>query len=324
MVLAFTGALNPVIVLVLVGLMGLVRPSDLGLRAALVADTMPQDTLTGAMGFNRITSDSARIAGALTGAGLVALVGMGPAYVVIALFYALAALLTSQADSAHSKRATEPVTATATGRVSAWTDLRDGIVYIWNTPSLLADHQLRSPVQSVCVSADQPPAPFCRARRLWCRSGGLELSDREYLARRHDWRVADGPGRDRQAFARDGRLCHAVARAADWSLRRWRPWPAELAAMFVVGIAQSLAMVSLTVILVREAGPRFRGRVMGVRMLAIYTLPIGLLLAGALIERIEWAATATLYAIVGLLVSVIIALRWRTALLQVVEPAKAA
>ena len=35
MTLAFAGSLNPVIVLVLVGLMGLVRPSDLGLRAAL-------------------------------------------------------------------------------------------------------------------------------------------------------------------------------------------------------------------------------------------------------------------------------------------------
>ena len=41
MTLAFAGALTPVIVLVLVGLMGLVRPSDLGLRAALIADTMP-------------------------------------------------------------------------------------------------------------------------------------------------------------------------------------------------------------------------------------------------------------------------------------------
>ena len=28
--------------------------------------------------------------------------------------------------------------ATVTGRVSAWTDLREGIVHIWNTPSLLA------------------------------------------------------------------------------------------------------------------------------------------------------------------------------------------
>ena len=70
--------------------------------------------------------------------------------------------------------------------------------------------------------------------------------------------------------------------------------------LLVVGIAQSLAMVSLTVILVRESGQRFRGRVMGVRMLAIYTLPVGLLVAGALIERIGFAATATLYAVVGL------------------------
>ena len=138
MSLAFAGALNPVIVLVLVGLMGLVRPSDLGLRAALIADTMPAQQLTGAMGMSRITTDSARIAGALTGAGLFALLGMGPAYIVIASFYALSALLTSQADSAHSKAATAPVVETVTGRVSAWNDLREGIIYIWNTPSLMA------------------------------------------------------------------------------------------------------------------------------------------------------------------------------------------
>ena len=47
MTLAFAGALTPVIVLVLVALMGLVRPSDLGLRSALIADTMPHEQLTG-------------------------------------------------------------------------------------------------------------------------------------------------------------------------------------------------------------------------------------------------------------------------------------
>ena len=30
------------------------------------------------------------------------------------------------------------MTATVTGRVSAWTDLREGIIHIWNTPSLMA------------------------------------------------------------------------------------------------------------------------------------------------------------------------------------------
>jgi hypothetical protein len=56
-------------------------------------------------------------------------------------------------------------------------------------------------------------------------------------------------------------------------------------------------------------------------MLAIYTLPLGLLISGPLIERLGWAATATLYAIVGLVISIIIAARWRSALLRVEEPA---
>src|SRR5262249_28439787 len=84
--------------------------------------------------------------------------------------------------------------------------------------------------------------------------------------------------------------------------------PGGIAMLLIAGVFQSLAMVSLTVILVRESGQRFRGRVMGVRMMAIYTLPVGLLIAGALIERIGFAATATLYASLGLACTIVIAL----------------
>jgi predicted MFS family arabinose efflux permease len=321
MTLAFAGALNPVIVLCLVGLLGLVRPSDLGLRAALIADTMPPDTLTGAMGFNRITSDSARIAGALTGAGLVALFGIGPAYVVIASFYALAAFLTSRADSAHSKKATEPIVAAATGRVSAWTDLRDGVAYIWNTPSLLAvisfvllfnlfafplTNGLLPYVAREVYRVDQAGLSYLiTSIALGAMLGGLVMG-----------RV--GIGR----LARMMIVCAALWHVLLMVFAQMQTLATGLAAMFVVGIAQSLTMVSLTVILVRESGQRFRGRVMGVRMLAIYTLPIGLIMAGALIERIGFAATATLYAAVGLIVSLVIALRWRTALLRAEAPAE--
>ena len=64
--------LTPMLVLVIAAVMGLVRPSDIGMRAALVGDTMPADRLMGAMSIQRTTQDSARVAGALTGAGLVA------------------------------------------------------------------------------------------------------------------------------------------------------------------------------------------------------------------------------------------------------------
>jgi len=43
MTLALTGHLSPLYVLVIVAIMGLVRPSDLGVRGALVATIMPHD-----------------------------------------------------------------------------------------------------------------------------------------------------------------------------------------------------------------------------------------------------------------------------------------
>ena len=41
MTLALTGLLTPLYVFIIAALMGLVRPSDLGVRGALVADIMP-------------------------------------------------------------------------------------------------------------------------------------------------------------------------------------------------------------------------------------------------------------------------------------------
>jgi MFS family permease len=79
MTLAFAGTLNPLWVLVIVGLNGMVRPSDIGVRTALVAHTMPPDQLLGALAVARTTVDTARIFGALAGAGLFVALGMGPA-----------------------------------------------------------------------------------------------------------------------------------------------------------------------------------------------------------------------------------------------------
>jgi predicted MFS family arabinose efflux permease len=274
---------------------------------------MPPDTLTGAMGFNRITSDSARIAGALTGASLVALAGIGPTYVVVASFYLLAAFLTAQADSAHSKAATVPVVATVTGRVSAWADLREGIAHIWNTPSLLAILCFVLLFNLFAFPLTNGLLPYV-AREVY----HVDQSGLSYLITS----IALGAMLGGLLMGRVGigRLARLMIVAAIlWHVllvffAQMQTLAGGLAAMFIVGIAQSLTMVSLTVILVRESGPRFRGRVMGVRMMAIYTLPIGLLIAGPLIERVGFAGTATIYAGVGLVIAVIIALRWRVAL----------
>ena len=84
-----------------------------------------------------------------------------------------------------------------------------------------------------------------------------------------------------------------------------------MALYLLAGLVQSQSMLALSVILLRTSEERFRGRVMGVRMLAIYTLPIGLLAAGALIPLIGFAALVALYIGLGLLALAVLAWVWR-------------
>jgi len=82
-------------------------------------------------------------------------------------------------------------------------------------------------------------------------------------------------------------------------------------ALLLSGFTQSLSLVPMSVMLLTSAGERFRGRVMGVRMLAIYGVPIGLMIAGVLIERIGFGWAASLYCVIGLALTLAIALYWR-------------
>src|SRR6185437_9457097 len=94
MLLSLTGLLTPILALIIAGANGLVRPSDLAMRNALVAETIPGDRLMAAMGVDRTTSDSGRVVGPLLGALLMAVFGMTFAYTLITIFYAIGCALT--------------------------------------------------------------------------------------------------------------------------------------------------------------------------------------------------------------------------------------
>ena len=66
-----------------------------------------------------------------------------------------------------------------------------------------------------------------------------------------------------------------------------------------------------------------RGRVMGIRMLAVWGLPAGLLLSGPLIARFGYSATTLLYGGLGLLSTLAIGWHLRRALWDRSAPANA-
>src|SRR5262249_27256512 len=91
---------------------------------------------------------------------------------------------------------------------------------------------------------------------------------------------------------------------------------AAVPTLLVAGLVQSMAMISMTGTLLAVAGGRFRARVMGVRMLAVYGMTVGLIGSGALIERIGYSLTVSLFCTVGLVFTLLIGIRWRESMWQ--------
>jgi MFS family permease len=327
MTLAFTGALRPEIVLVLAALTGLVRPSDMGLRGALIADTMPPATLTAAMGIARTTTDTARICGALTGAGMFAAIGIGPTYVVITAFYLLGAILTwnamgpgvmqEHAATQDSEPKDEPKNEPKNEpKPSPWRELWEGLVLVWNTPRLLAIVWYAFLFNFAVFPLTNGLMPYAARDIFHTDQTGLGYQVAS---------VAIGAFIGSIGMTRSGMRIELarlmIIAAVIWHIlvlvfAQTTTLEIGIGMLILCGFAQSLTMVCHTVILLSASTPRYRGRIMGVRMLAIYSLPLGLLIAGLLIGLIGYRATASLYAIVGLAFTVLIAIRWRASLWQ--------
>ncbi len=313
MTLAFMNALTPMIVLAITAVLGLVRPSDIGMRTAMVGETMPSAQLMGAMGIQRTTQDSARIAGALTGAGLVAAMGMGPAYTVVVSFYVISVIFTRKAGSVS------PVLQDAnikSGRPTPWRDLREGLSYVWHSPHLRATmlfafllnltafplfNGLMPYVAKAVYGGDQTTlGTMVAAAATGSLTGSLIMSR---------FGGAFPPARAMLIFGAAW-LTLLLVFANTGSTATGIP------ALMLAGCMQTMGLIPINTLLLRTSDARYRGRIMGIRMMAIYGNLPGLLLAGPLIASFGYAATASAYCVFGIAVTALIGLNWRVHLWQ--------
>lgn len=317
LLLASTGRLDPWAVLAVAAVCGLVRPSDIGMRTALVGATVEPADLTAAMGIARTTMDSAKIGGALVGAGLMAWFGMAQAYLLVTILHLLGVALTLKVEGGRRPAAASQI---AQSRPSPWSDLREGLVCVWRAPHLLAGMSLAALVNLTAYPITIGLLPYVAREVFHLDQQGLGWLVASYASGALLGSLLTttlGP-RLRPARAMMGA-------AALWylSLLAFAHAPAPGMAMALLacaGAAQSLSMIALQILLLRTTEPSLRGRIMGVRMLAIYPLPLGMLLAGALIPVLGYQATVSLMPITGLVLAGAIIIGWRASLL----PAQAA
>ena len=308
----FSDLLSIYIVFGLATMSGLIQPSDIVLRNSLIGDSIPKELFMKATSFSRISQDSARIFGALVGAGLFSWLGLGLAYIFVVIVYTGSLLFTLGVSRAHPRadKAVDNNNQIIPER-GLFSELKDGLSYIWNSPGVLA---------IICLAflANLTAFPITHGLMPFIAKDILSLDE-------------NGLGQLLAAFsfgAVSGALILAATPSQKYSSRlmlinlvMWYLILAvfsfvtikldALVVLFFVGVAHSLAMTSMSVALLAFTNEMVRGRVMGVRVLAIYGVPLGLLASGFLIEYFGYNIFMAIYIIFGIALTIIIGIKWR-------------
>jgi len=310
-VLTLSGTLAPWHVFAIAAIAGLMRPSDMAMRMVLVGQTIRPEMLMGALGISRTTSDTARIAGALAGTGGVALIGMGPAYLAVTLIY-VAAFVLSLGVAGSPPRATA-IKADAAA-VKALAGLMQAVRYVWNKPDLLGALSMAFLVNLLAFPFFLGLLPYV-AKDVY----GIGQSGLGYLAAAFASGALAG-----SLVVGAGRLPLRAGRVMLWSGAIWfvaillfgqnQSVAVGLALLFASGFVQSFCLTPLAAVMLRASSEEMRGRVMGLRILAIWGLPLGLLAAGPIIAHLGYAASTLVYAGLGLAATIAIGYRWHRAL----------
>jgi MFS family permease len=316
MALTLSGALAPWHVFAIAALAGLMRPSDNVMRYVLVGQTMRPELLMAALGIARTTSDTARIAGALAGTAGVALIGMGPAYVIVTGMYATAFVL-SLGVAGPPPRAAQA----SGGAARALLGLKQAVGYVWHNADQLGAFSVAFLVNLLAFPFFLGLLPYVAKDVYAVGQAGLGYLAAAFAAGAFVGSLLLGA---RRAPLRAGRIMLAAAGlwfAIILAFGQSRALGPGLVLLFLSGFAQSFCMTPLAAVMLRSASDEMRGRVMGIRMLAIWGLPLGLLAAGPVIAHLGYAATTVLYAGVGLAATIAIGYRWRSALWERAAPA---
>ncbi|MGH8686681.1 MAG: MFS transporter [Burkholderiales bacterium] len=305
--LALTGRIEPWHALVIAGLAGLMKPSDMAMRNVLVGQTMRRESLMGALAISRTTSDTARLAGAFAGTGGVALIGMGHAYLGVAAIYAAAFLFSLGVAPPPPRASDAHVEDVLPG-------LRAGVRYVWGKPDLLGAFCIAFLVNMLAYPFFLGLLPYAAKDVFGIGQSGLGYLAGAFAGGALAGSLLVSSNRVPLPAARVMLLSSAVWFGGILVFGQLRSVPIALAVLFFVGFVQSLCMTPLAAVMLRASSEEMRGRVMGIRMLAIWGLPLGLLAAGPIIADIGYQATTVLYGVLGLVATLAIGYRWHRAL----------
>ena len=302
LVLSLSGLLTVWGVLAVTSIVGLVRSFDRIVSESIIPDIVDREQIQNGVALSRIGRDVSTVAGAVSGGFLLALAGTTLSYLAIFLIYSSSVLLFI------GIKATPKAPMGRRGSVIG--NMRDGLGYVRSTPVVYG-----LIVVAFIVNLTAYPMYF----------GLLAVLAKEVLET-----TSQGLGQLLGVYsvgAIVGSIIVAVfagtripgrtvmAASALWHVAiivmaymRW--FTVSLPVLFFAGLAQGFAMITMTMMILTLTPAEMRGRVLGLRHLAVYGLPLGLFLSGFVAQRYGVSVALVVNGVAGLGALLLATLRW--------------
>ena len=290
-------------IFVLTGVAGMVRAFDNVTRQTLIADMVPRHNLANAIALTRTGRDATQIVSPIIGGFLLDSFGLGWTYVVI-----IALLLGGIGLTVPAKP--PPRTPTARG-ASIFTTLADSFRYARSHEVILALLLLAFLVNLTGFPLNQGLVPVFAYDVLLTDSTGLGWLLGAYSAGAFAGSIIIAGIGNLERAGRLMALGSVAWHAGIVALAGSNWFGASLGVLAFAGITQSFTMVTMSILLLGSTPTDIRGRMMGLRSLAVYGLPLGLLASGAIADALSITVALVANGVIGIAVTALIVLALR-------------
>ena len=275
---------------------GLARTSDRISRESLTQLLVPKKDLRNASGILRSTMDFSKIIGPIIGAWVYSHYGITETYILIALLYfiSIIIILPVKIDGINKKS------------TNIITEIKIGILYLRESKILISVIIAAGLANLILFTLPQAYLPFIikdiikgnasdlamfnAFLAIGALAGSLLLSIKN---------LSNNPGK---LIFISLFLWHCIMLIT--SIVKSKLFLSII--LFMYGVAGSISMISMAVLILSIAQKNMIGRIIGIRQLAIFTLPIGLIISGYLIDVIGIVISLQVVTISGLILTLIL------------------
>jgi MFS family permease len=287
-VAAVTGGLAVWMIYPFMFLVGIGWIVDMTVRRALIYDLVGEDRVNGAMALEMVSSSAGLAIGALLGGAMIELLGVGQAYLAIAvgLVVALAVMWRVPSPPRTQRPASASFRSTIVEGFRALPANKALVSILGVTVFVDFFHFSYTPILQV-IGRRLDASPLMIGMLASVVGLGMMLGSL--------WVAAFQPHRGRAYF-----VGSALAFVALFGVASFERYWVVLAFLLAAGVCMGLFGACQTALAITSTGPEMRGRAMGLLSMAIGALPVGMYALGELAQAVGAPTAIVVFNAVGL------------------------